>query len=1002
MRHLAPVALVLIPLAFLVSGHDARGATPPALINYQGVLRDSNNIPLDGPYDMTFRFFDALSGGNEILIDAHLISAGKGVIVSNGLFSVALGGGDVADGSGPGTFTSLTEVFAAYDAVFMEIQVGSETLAPRTRVLASAYAQNAARLEGRAAAEFVDTSSSQQIKTGSIVVGTTAPINFAVGVEGQGVDMGGYFSKASGQGYAYLGGYADIAIYGAGRQAGGFLKDLDDTSYVNLASAGLGVNGAGTFAGGQFQDLDSSGRASIAVGDVGVSATGNSMGGFFSNADGSGYANLGVDHKGIEGLGNEMGGYFMDRDATSYCYAAKGDRGVEGHGAEMGGFFSDLNGSGLSYAGFGDRGIEASGNEVGGLFRDADHSGLAYVGFGDVGIVASGSSSGAAFTDSDASGGAVIGMGDRGIEGYGNEMGGFFRDRDSAGFAYVGKGDRGLEGYGNEMGGFFSDLNNSGFARVAWLDYGVAGYGNSAGGYFEDTNGSGYATVGVGDRGIQGFGNEMGGYFKDLDNSGYAVLGSGNRGIEAVGSEMAGHFQDQTATATADLAGNGRGIDAQGITFGGRFSDPDDSGFALLALGNIGVLAHGTYEGGFFEDNDSFAWARVGRSSYTLQGNGVKSFVQNHPTDPNLVVVYHAPEGSEVAVYTRGSGIVSGGQAIVDLDPTFAWVANPDLGLTAHVTPRGSCPSFFVESVTTASLVVRCDSPAGGVDLPFDYLIYGLRIGFEAMAPVQPKDEEAFIPSMQDQRDMYASRPELSQYNALERFMGMAAEASRGGDGGVPVDLSRAHALVAQIGEYDPAVHGPVGPSRDEIRSATPLDPRVMAPTDPVRPGMIAGAPAAPGPVRRTEPAVPPAGPTPPRTISEEPLLMELPPGATWLPVSEPVEEGDVLILDPDDPALLRRASSAADPTVVGVALGASRQADGAGRFEAPLAVSGIVLVRADAVSGAIRPGDLLTTSGTPGHAARAVDLAPGTILGKALDALPGGAGTIRAVILLR
>lgn len=131
-------------------------------------------------------------------------------------------------------------------------------------------------------------------------------------------------------------------------------------------------------------------------------------------------------------------------------------------------------------------------------------------------------------------------------------------------------------------------------------------------------------------------------------------------------------------------------------------------------------------------------------------------------------------------------------------------------------------------------------------------------------------------------------------------------------------------------------------------------------------------------------------------------MRLELPPGAAWLPVSEAVEEGDVLALDPDDPALLRRAFSTADRTVVGVALGASRQADGTGRFEAPIAVSGIVLVKADAVSGAIRPGDLLTTSGTPGLAMRAVEMIPGTIFGKALDALPGGTGTIRAVILLR
>jgi hypothetical protein len=33
-------------------------ATPPDMFNYQGVLRDSDGAPLDGDYDMIFRFFD--------------------------------------------------------------------------------------------------------------------------------------------------------------------------------------------------------------------------------------------------------------------------------------------------------------------------------------------------------------------------------------------------------------------------------------------------------------------------------------------------------------------------------------------------------------------------------------------------------------------------------------------------------------------------------------------------------------------------------------------------------------------------------------------------------------------------------------------------------------------------------------------------------------------------------------------------------------------------------
>ena len=45
-------------------------------------------------------FFDAQSGGSEILVDAHTGGGGSPVTVSNGLFSVQLGGGTVTDGSG--------------------------------------------------------------------------------------------------------------------------------------------------------------------------------------------------------------------------------------------------------------------------------------------------------------------------------------------------------------------------------------------------------------------------------------------------------------------------------------------------------------------------------------------------------------------------------------------------------------------------------------------------------------------------------------------------------------------------------------------------------------------------------------------------------------------------------------------------------------------------------------------------------------------------------------
>ena len=117
---------------------SALAISPPPLINYQGVLRDSANRPLTGTYDMVFRFFDVPAGGNAILVDSHI--GGGGVVVSGGLFNAHLGGGSISDGPAPGTVTSLAEVFPAYAEVYLEVQVQGEVLAPRTRVLSSAYA----------------------------------------------------------------------------------------------------------------------------------------------------------------------------------------------------------------------------------------------------------------------------------------------------------------------------------------------------------------------------------------------------------------------------------------------------------------------------------------------------------------------------------------------------------------------------------------------------------------------------------------------------------------------------------------------------------------------------------------------------------------------------------------------------------------------------------------------------------------------------------------------
>jgi hypothetical protein len=107
--------------------------------------------------------------------------------------------------------------------------------------------------------------------------------------------------------------------------------------------------------------------------------------------------------------------------------------------------------------------------------------------------------------------------------------------------------------------------------------------------------------------------------------------------------------------------------------------------------------------------------------------------------------------------------------------------------------------------------------------------------------------------------------------------------------------------------------------------------------------------------------------------------------------VAEPAEAGDVVALLPDRPGALGLARAADDSGVFGVV-----------DDELGVAVSGVVACKVDADYGAIRAGDLLGTSYTPGHARRLTDPRPGTILGKALEPLAAGRGVVRMLVMLR
>jgi hypothetical protein len=126
----------------------------------------------------------------------------------------------------------------------------------------------------------------------------------------------------------------------------------------------------------------------------------------------------------------------------------------------------------------------------------------------------------------------------------------------------------------------------------------------------------------------------------------------------------------------------------------------------------------------------------------------------------------------------------------------------------------------------------------------------------------------------------------------------------------------------------------------------------------------------------------------------------------------ENIESGMVLSIDSEHPGKLKLSDKANDHCVAGIVSGAGNietglilrqegtEADG----KHMVALSGRVYCWVDASYGAIRPGDMLTTSATPGYAMKVKNhsKAQGAVIGKAMTALDNGKGLVLVLVTLQ
>ena len=132
---------------------------------------------------------------------------------------------------------------------------------------------------------------------------------------------------------------------------------------------------------------------------------------------------------------------------------------------------------------------------------------------------------------------------------------------------------------------------------------------------------------------------------------------------------------------------------------------------------------------------------------------------------------------------------------------------------------------------------------------------------------------------------------------------------------------------------------------------------------------------------------------------------------AEWVPTSEQIFAGTVVVLDTTKSNQVIASTQSYDTRVAGVISAQPGITLGeGGEGKVLVATTGRVLVQVDASKGAIHIGDLLVTSDVPGVAMKStpVNLSgiqlhrPGTIIGKALEPLEKGSGKILVLLSLQ
>jgi hypothetical protein len=317
-----------------------------------------------------------------------------------------------------------------------------------------------------------------------------------------------------------------------------------------------------------------------------------------------------------------------------------------------------------------------------------------------------------------------------------------------------GPGVRGVSSTGSGVYGKTAGVSGQAGAAGVWGDshdyFGVWGTSVAADGVHGDTTAGGAS-------GVAGFNDSTGAGTFGSSASGDGVFGSGLTGVHGTsqfGWGVYGHSAtqdgvhgDTPSNLSSGVAGintaNGYGV--YGSTnlgdgvFGqaiGTTGQPYDNGAGVHAFGTSACSGNSTFYGC---DPGTYALFSEGPAKFTnavyidgdLAVGGNKDFVTPHPTDPTKQIAFVSLEGPESGTYFRGTGHLVGGYAEIPVPESFRLVTS-EQGLTVVATASGSPASIYCVSKSLDKIVFQ-----GSADVDFDYMVNGVRAGYENYQPIQ-------------------------------------------------------------------------------------------------------------------------------------------------------------------------------------------------------------------------------------------------------------------------